>query len=160
MFWARCSSVVEKSVLVWWVMRSILCGGPIELFLVHNWYKHRLWYVLSCLWDGAYKRSHKRVAHVVAAMGFLSEYLHGPLPYVRRNITLNKMCWMHFLPSFLPVMLNWSNDQAKIITKIASLRNGTIIVTLYIIKHNKKAQKILEKGLLKASTWGGGGLFF
>ena len=28
----------------------------------------------------------ERVAHVVAATGFLSRYLSGPLPYVRRHI--------------------------------------------------------------------------
>ena len=36
-------------------------GGPIELFLVPAsapWLvQQRLWYVLSCLWDGAYKRT-------------------------------------------------------------------------------------------------------
>ena len=36
-------------------------GGPIELFLVPasapELVKQRLWYVLSCLWDGAYKRT-------------------------------------------------------------------------------------------------------
>ena len=35
--------------------------GPIELFLVSasapRLVKQRLWYVLSCLWDGAYKRT-------------------------------------------------------------------------------------------------------
>ena len=31
------------------------------------------------------------VANVVAAAGFLSRYLSGPLPYVRRHITGNKM---------------------------------------------------------------------
>ena len=31
------------------------------------------------------------VAHVAAA-GFVSRYLNGPLPYVRRHITVNKMC--------------------------------------------------------------------
>ena len=30
--------------------------------------------------------------HVVAVVGFLSPYLSGPLPYVRRHITVNKMC--------------------------------------------------------------------
>ena len=33
------------------------------------------WCVLSCLWDGQFKRSlaaNRKVAHVVAAMGFLS----------------------------------------------------------------------------------------
>ena len=35
----------------------------------------------------------ENVAHVVA-VGFLSQYLSGPLPYVRRHITVkkNKMC--------------------------------------------------------------------
>ena len=28
----------------------------------------------------------------MAAVGFLSNYLSGPLPYVRRHITINKMC--------------------------------------------------------------------
>ena len=37
------------------------------------------------LWHGA----DKRVAHVAAA-GLLSRYLNGPLPYVRRHITVNK----------------------------------------------------------------------
>ena len=36
-------------------------GGPIELFLVPasapRLVQQRLWYVLSCLWDGAYKRT-------------------------------------------------------------------------------------------------------
>ena len=31
---ARCSSVVEGSLVVRWVVRSILHGGPIQLFLV------------------------------------------------------------------------------------------------------------------------------
>ena len=37
------------------------CGEPIELFLVPasapQLVYQRLWYVLSCLWDGAYKRT-------------------------------------------------------------------------------------------------------
>ena len=31
------------------------------------------------------------IAHVAAA-GFLSSYMSGPLPYFRRRITVNKMC--------------------------------------------------------------------
>ena len=61
-------------------------GGPIELFLIPAsaplvW--QRPWYVLSCLWDDAYKRTFaaERVAHV-EAVGFLSLFLSGPLPYV------------------------------------------------------------------------------
>ena len=35
-----------------------------------------------------------RIAHVAAA-GFLSHYQSGTLPYVRRHVTVNKMCWVH-----------------------------------------------------------------
>ena len=45
--------------MVRWVVGSILHGGPIELFLVPasapRLVQQRPWYVLSCLWDGAYK---------------------------------------------------------------------------------------------------------
>ena len=34
------------------------------------------------------------IAHVAVA-GFLSRYLSGPVPYVWRHITVNKMCWVH-----------------------------------------------------------------
>ena len=30
-------------------------------------------------------------SHVVAAAGFLSDYLNGPVPYVQCHITINKM---------------------------------------------------------------------
>ena len=47
--------------MVRWVVGSILHGGPIELFLVPasapRLVYQRPWYVLSCLWDGAYKRT-------------------------------------------------------------------------------------------------------
>ena len=55
-----------------------------------------IWYVLSCLRNAAYKRTlaanWERVAHVVAAVGFLSHYLSGHLPYVGCHLTINKMC--------------------------------------------------------------------
>ena len=61
-FEARCSFVVERLPLVWWVFGSILDCGPIELFLIPasatQLMYQRSWYVLSCLWDGAYKISH------------------------------------------------------------------------------------------------------
>ena len=72
--------------MVQWFVGSILHGRPIELFLGPA-SAPQLVYVLSCLWDDAYKRS-KRVAHVVVAEGFLSHYLSGPLPYVRIHITV------------------------------------------------------------------------
>ena len=45
--------------------------------------------------DDAYKRTlaaNRKKEAPVAATGFLSRYLNGPLPYVRRHITVNKMC--------------------------------------------------------------------
>ena len=47
--------------MVRWIVRLILHGGPTELFLVPasapQLVQQRQWYVLSCLWDGAYKRT-------------------------------------------------------------------------------------------------------
>ena len=47
--------------MVRWVVRSILYGGPIYLFLVPasapRLVYQRLWYVPSCMWHGAYKRT-------------------------------------------------------------------------------------------------------
>ena len=58
---ARCSSVVRAFVIVQWVFGSILYAGPIKLFLVlaiaPRLIEKCLWYVQSCLWDGAYKRT-------------------------------------------------------------------------------------------------------
>ena len=53
------SSEVERSLMVRWVVGSIdrSWGTPIELFLVPRLVQQRLWCVLSCLWDGAYKRT-------------------------------------------------------------------------------------------------------
>ena len=59
---ARCSSVV-RAFAHGTMGRRIdpSWGGPIELFLVPasapQLVKQRPWYVLSCLWDGAYKRT-------------------------------------------------------------------------------------------------------
>ena len=86
--WVRCSSMVEHPLMVQWIIGSIPYGGPIELFLVPAsapWLdKQRVWYVLSCLWDDAYKRSlaanRKRVAHVVATVGFQMILYHIPDP--------------------------------------------------------------------------------
>ena len=64
---ARCSSVVRAFA------RGTM-GRRVDLSC---W----TWYVLSCLWDDACKRT-------LAAAGFLSPYLNGSLPYVRRHITV------------------------------------------------------------------------
>ena len=52
------SSEVDRSLMVRWVVGSILHGvDPLSYFsfqpVLHDW----PWYVLSCLWDGAYKRT-------------------------------------------------------------------------------------------------------
>ena len=56
----RCSSVVRAhGAMGRWIDHS--WGGPTELFLVPasapRLVYQRQWYVLSCLWDGAYKRT-------------------------------------------------------------------------------------------------------
>ena len=48
---ARCSSMVDHLITVQLVIRLILHGGPIELFLILA-----SAVVLSCLWCGAYKK--------------------------------------------------------------------------------------------------------
>ena len=55
------SSEVERSLMVRWVVGSILHGmDPLSYFsfqpVLHDWC-NMPWYVLSCLWDGAYKRT-------------------------------------------------------------------------------------------------------
>ena len=44
-----------------WVVGLILHGGPMELFLIPasapRLVKQKPWYMLSCLWDNAYKRT-------------------------------------------------------------------------------------------------------
>ena len=50
-----------RLLMVRWVVGSILQGGTIELFLVPasapRLVYQRPWYVPSCLWDGAHKRT-------------------------------------------------------------------------------------------------------
>ena len=84
--------------MVRWVVGSILQGvDPLNYFsfqpVLHDWCNKGCG-MCNPVWDGAYKRTlavnQKRVAHVTAA-GFLYHYLNGPLPYVRRHITVNKM---------------------------------------------------------------------
>ena len=57
--------------------------------VLHDWCnKDHAGYYHVC-WMVHIKES-ERLAHVAAA-DFLSRYLNGPLPYVRRHITVNKM---------------------------------------------------------------------
>ena len=57
---ARCSSMVEHPLMVCGVVGSIPHGGRIELFLIQTSapkfvLQQRMWYMLSCLCEGAYK---------------------------------------------------------------------------------------------------------
>ena len=65
--------------------RTLLPRSYISLPSVPRLVQQRPWYLLSCVWNGAYKgtlaANGKIVAHVAAA-GFLSRYLSRPLPYV------------------------------------------------------------------------------
>ena len=85
--------------MVRWVVGSILHGGPIEYFsfqpVFHDWCNKGRGMCYPVL-DNAYKMTiaaNWKVAYVAAA-GFLSRYLKGPLPYVRRHVAVNKMCWV------------------------------------------------------------------
>ena len=83
----RCNSLV---VFAYGVMGQSLMEDPFSYFLfqsvVHNWCNKGcgMYYPV---WDDAYKR----VAHVVTAVGLLSCYMIGPLPYAPHHITINKM---------------------------------------------------------------------
>ena len=51
--------------------------------VLHDWCNKGRGYVLSCLRNDAYKRTlASNRKDYVAAVGFLSRYLSGPLPYV------------------------------------------------------------------------------
>ena len=95
---ARCSSVVRvfahgamgcRIDPSWWIHWAISLSSQCSMTGVT---KAMVCIRLSCLWDDAYKitlAANRKVAHVAAA-GFLSRYLNGPLPYVWRHITVNK----------------------------------------------------------------------
>ena len=83
----RRNNFVEQGIIKSDSCRFLFASNPLSYFLfqpvLHDWC-NKGHGVLSCLWDGAYKRTlavNQKVAHVAAA-GFLSRYLNGPLPYV------------------------------------------------------------------------------
>ena len=85
--------------MVRWVVGSILHGmDPLSYFsfqpVLHNWCnKGRGMYYPVC---GMMHIKEPLLligkSSLCAAAGFLSRYLSGPLPYVGRHITVNKMC--------------------------------------------------------------------
>ena len=61
------------------VVGSILHSGPIELFFVPDsaprLVYQRPWYVLSCLWDGAYKKTLLLIGKSSPCDGYIFMYL-------------------------------------------------------------------------------------
>ena len=77
--------------MVRWVFGSIPHGGPIELLCSTTGVTRHVCVILSVGWcilknPCCYS---KRVAHVGVVVAFLFDYLSGPLPYVRRHVTVN-----------------------------------------------------------------------
>ena len=71
--------------MVRWVVGLIIQRGPMTGVT-----KAVVCAILSMGW--CIKKNPCCYSERVAAVGFLSRYLNGSLPYVRRYITLNKMC--------------------------------------------------------------------
>ena len=67
----------------------------------------------------------ERVAHEVAVAGFLSRY---PTPYVRRHITVNKMCYLKY-----DVKLKKMSFLPRITTESTSISNHKCITTSFYI---------------------------
>ena len=81
-----------------YIVGSILHGGPSELFPVQplflDWCNkgRGMCYPVCGMMHIKNPCCYSESEAHVAVMGFLSRYLSGPLPYVRRHITVNKMC--------------------------------------------------------------------
>ena len=92
--------------------------GPMDLRTDFSF--QRLWYVLSCLWESAYKiarAANWKVVHVMAVVGFFSHYVGGSLLHVRRHITVNKICGVrrkikHLFPSFKNLSTSFLTKQS------------------------------------------------
>ena len=90
--------------------------------------------MLFCLWDGAYKRTlavNRRVAHLVAVTGFFSRYLNGSLLYVRRHITVDKMCLSASLNKTFASFLQIQAKQMTIKLKCQNSKNKFKRIYLY-----------------------------
>ena len=88
-----CHQLCGKSVNSWCDRSSdrSFMVDPFNHFLLHDWCNkgHGMCYPACRMMH--IKEPLEIVAHVAAA-GFLPRYLSGPLPYVWRHITENKMC--------------------------------------------------------------------
>ena len=99
---ARCSSVVRAFTHgVRWVVGSILHGvDPLSYFSFQPVLQDRcnkgcgMYYPVCGMMYIKEPLLLIGKSSPMAAAGFLSCYLSGPLPYVWRHITVNKMCWV------------------------------------------------------------------
>ena len=94
------SSEVERSLMVRWVVGSIIQGvDSLSYFsfqpVLHDWCnkgRGMCYPVCGMVHIKAPLLLIEKNNHVVAAAGFLSPYLNVPSPYVRHDIIVNKMC--------------------------------------------------------------------
>ena len=94
---SRCSSVVERLIMVQWVIRSIPHGGPIELFPASAPQLVNKGYGMCYLVCGMLHTKEPLLLIGKSSPCGMSRFpllLNGPLPYVWRHITVNKMCWV------------------------------------------------------------------
>ena len=111
--------------MVRWVVGSILHGvDPLSYFsfqpVHHDWCSNGRGMCYTVCGMMHIKEPLLLIAHVVAA-GFLSHYLSCFLPYVRRHITVNKMCWVcRYIKHFLPSLSNcgWYSGSHVVNTEI------------------------------------------
>ena len=83
--------LVFSAVQRYRVVGSILCGGPIELYL-HNRCNKLHGICCRAGWVDKKDPLILIIAHNVSAASFFSCYLNGILLYVRRHITVNEIC--------------------------------------------------------------------
>ena len=75
--------------MVQWVIRSFPRSELNDIFLDQANAQQRRWYILSCLWNSAYKKIGKSGLRGAIS---LSEWSFTICPlHVRRHITVNKM---------------------------------------------------------------------
>ena len=88
----------------------------------------------------------------MAAAGFLSRYLNGPLPYVWRHITVNKMCWVcreikHFL-DYSDVI--WVNCSEHCSTALENLHLDDLVP--YVVQFGLRHDLIYRTCIIKRET--------
>ena len=126
--------------MVTWVIRSIPHRGPISCFLfqpvLHNWCnKH--WYILSCLWDGAYK---KNLYQLIGKGSPWSGSSQCSLSYFWCHITVNNNVLSASLNKTFPSFV--VGDHLEIAKFLVSM--GAVITESICMKYPEITQKLME----------------